>query len=425
MRALLAAALSRLIVAGSFTVRFPDGSQSLFGPGGAPTAGVAISTWRTAAGLLFNPALVFGEAYADGTLTPLDCTLQDVLDLLFANLATGANHPAERIRKMLSRVRRALLGANPPHRARRNVAHHYDLSFRLYSLFLDRDLQYSCGYFARGDETLDQAQAAKKRHIAAKLRLDRPGLHVLDIGSGWGGLALTLAQDYGAQVTGITLSTEQHAEATARARDAGLSDRVRFELQDYRHVAGTFDRVVSVGMFEHVGIAHYGEFFTSVRTLLADDGIALIHAIGRSDGPSVTNPWLARHIFPGGYSPALSEVFAAIERSRLIATDCEILRLHYADTIHHWRRRFAANRDTIRGLYDERFCRMFELYLTGAEMTFRRLGHMVWQIQIAREHAAVPLTRDYITEAGWAGTGIAAAQENPLPALAASRLLPT
>jgi cyclopropane-fatty-acyl-phospholipid synthase len=424
MRALFAAALSRLVVAGTFTVRFPDGTQSIFGPGGAPSAGVSIATWPVARGLLFNPALIFGEAYADGTLTPLDCTLQDVLDVLFANLAAGGRHPAERIRKALSRARRALFGANPPPRARRNVAHHYDLNGELYALFLDRDRQYSCAYFARGDETLEQAQAAKKRHIAAKLRLDRPDLHVLDIGCGWGGMALTLAQEYGARVTGITLSVEQHAEATARAREAGLSDRVRFELQDYRHVTGRYDRVVSVGMFEHVGIAHYTEFFATVRDLLTDDGIALIHAIGRSDGPSVTNPWLARHIFPGGYSPALSEVFAAVERSRLIATDCEILRLHYADTIQHWRRRFAANRDTIRALYDERFCRIFELYLTGAEMTFRRLGHMVWQLQLARQHGAVPLTRDYITESDWAEPAIPALRQETIP-VHATNLLPT
>jgi cyclopropane-fatty-acyl-phospholipid synthase len=408
MRALLAAALSHLVVAGRFTVRFPDGTQSVFGPGGDPVAGVTIATWRTAAGLCFNPALIFGEAYADGTLAPLDCSLQDVLDLLFANLAAGGRHPAEYIRKAASRLRRAAFGANPPPRARRNAAHHYDLNGHLYALFLDRDRNYSCGYFARGDETLEDAQAAKKRHIAAKLRLDRPDLHVLDIGSGWGGMALTLAQDYGARVTGITLSAEQHAESTARAHAAGLADRVRFELQDYRHITGCFDRVVSIGMFEHVGVAHYAEYFAAIRDLLTDDGIALIHAIGRSDGPSVTNPWLARHIFPGGYSPALSEVFAAVERSRLIATDCEILRLHYANTITHWRRRFAANRDTIGGLYDERFCRIFELYLTGAEMTFRRLGHMVWQLQLARHHNAVPLTRDYITEADWAETGVTA-----------------
>jgi cyclopropane-fatty-acyl-phospholipid synthase len=422
MRVLLAAALSHLVVAGHFTVRFPDGTESVFGPGGNPVAGVTIATWRTAAGLCFNPALIFGEAYADGTLAPLDCSLQDVLDLLFANLAAGGRHPAEYIRKALSRLRRALLGANPPPRAQRNVAHHYDLNGRLYALFLDRDRNYSCAYFARGDETLEDAQAAKKRHIAAKLRLDRPDLHVLDIGSGWGGMALTLAQDYGARVTGITLSAEQHAEATARAREAGLADRVRFELRDYRHVTGRFDRIVSIGMFEHVGVAHYTEYFTTIRNLLTNDGIALIHAIGRSDGPSVTNPWLARHIFPGGYSPALSEVFAAVERSRLIASDCEILRLHYADTIAHWRRRFAANRETISGLYDERFCRIFELYLTGAEMTFRRLGHMVWQLQLTRHHSAVPLTRDYITEADWAETGVTAPDRSLVHT--ASTLLP-
>jgi cyclopropane-fatty-acyl-phospholipid synthase len=411
-----------LIVAGTFTVRFPDGSQADFGPGGAPRAGVVIATWRTAAGLLLNPALIFGEAYAAGTLIPLDCSLQDVLDLLFANLAAGGRHPAEYVRKAVSRTRRAILGSTPPSRARRNAAHHYDLSGPLYSLFLDRDRQYSCAYFIRGDETLEDAQEAKKRHIAAKLRLDRPGLRVLDIGCGWGGMALTLAQEYGAQVTGITLSVEQHEEAKSRAANAGLEGQIRFELQDYRHVAGTFDRIVSVGMFEHVGIAHYTEFFSAVRDRLTDDGIALIHAIGRSDGPSVTNPWLARHIFPGGYSPALSEVFAAVERSRLIATDCEILRLHYAETIRHWRRRFAANRDTIRALYDERFCRMFELYLTGAEMTFRRLGHMVWQIQLARQHSAVPLIRDYINEAEWSGSmPLQAAEGTRAP----SRLLPT
>ncbi len=234
MRALLAAALTRLVVAGSFTVRFPNGTQAVFGPGGAPRAGVIIATWRSAAGLLFNPALYFGEAYADGTLIPLDCSLQDVLDLLFANLAAGGRHPAEPIRKIVSRGLRAVRGANPPQRARRRVAHHYDLNGRLYSLFLDRDRQYSCGYFARGDETLEEAQVAKKHHIAAKLRLDRPDLHVLDIGSGWGGMAITLAQEYGARVTGITLSAEQHAEATARVREAGLSHRVHFELRDYR-----------------------------------------------------------------------------------------------------------------------------------------------------------------------------------------------
>jgi len=398
MRVLLAAALSHLVVAGRFTVRFPDGTESVFGPGGNPVAGVTIATWRTAAGLCFNPALIFGEAYADGTLAPLDCSLQDVLDLLFANLAAGGRHPAEYIRKALSRLRRALLGANPPPRARRNVAHHYDLNGRLYALFLDRDRNYSCAYFARGDETLEDAQAAKKRHIAAKLRLDRPDLEVLDIGSGWGGLALTLARDFGARVTGITLSTEQLAEAQARAAAEGLADRVKFELLDYRSLHRRFDRIVSVGMFEHVGITHYRDFLTVIKRCLAPNGVALVHSIGRAGPPSVTNPWLAKYIFPGGYCPALSEVFAAVEKSGLIACDVEILRLHYAETLRHWRRRFAANRDTIASIYDERFCRMFECYLSGSELAFRRQGYMVWQLQLTRDQTAAPLTRDYMVE---------------------------
>jgi cyclopropane-fatty-acyl-phospholipid synthase len=396
MRRLFNAILKRLVLVGRLTVRFPDGSFETYGPGTEPGAGVFIASWRTMRGLLTNPALVFGEAYVDEKLVPLDCDLQDILDLLFVNLAAGGRHQGLAVRRAIARALRTISQYNPIPRARRNVAHHYDLNGRLYALFLDRDRQYSCAYFQRGDETLEEAQVAKKRHIAAKLCLDRPDLEVLDIGCGWGGMAITLAQDYGARVTGITLSTEQLFEARARAEAAGLSHRVRFELLDYRHVLGRYDRIVSVGMFEHVGITHYREFFATIRRLLANDGIALIHAIGRSDGPNVTNPWLARHIFPGGYSPALSEVFAAVEHSRLIAADCEILRLHYAETLRHWRRRFAANRDAIAALYDERFCRMFDLYLTGSEMTFRRLGHVVWQLQLAARHEAVPLTRDYM-----------------------------
>jgi cyclopropane-fatty-acyl-phospholipid synthase len=264
-------------------------------------------------------------------------------------------------------------------------------------LFLDRDRQYSCGYFPRGDETLDEAQTAKKRHIAAKLCLDRPDLTVLDIGSGWGGLALSLARDHGARVTGITLSTEQLAEARARATAEGLQDRVSFELLDYRAVDRRFDRIVSVGMFEHVGVGHFRAFFEMIRRCLDPEGVALLHAIGRSDGPGFTNPWIAKYIFPGGYCPALSEVLAPVENSGLITTDVEVLRLHYAETLRHWRRRFAANRDTIAALYDERFCRMFEFYLSGSELAFRRQGQMVFQIQLAHRQTAVPLTRDYIT----------------------------
>jgi cyclopropane-fatty-acyl-phospholipid synthase len=314
-------------------------------------------------------------------------------------MANGERHPIARLRAVLRQLRRRFDQYNPTRRARRNVAHHYDLNGRLYSLFLDRDRQYSCAYFPSGDETLEAAQIAKKRHIAAKLCLDRPGLTVLDIGSGWGGLALSLARDYGARVIGITLSSAQLVESRQRAAAEGLAERVSFERLDYRAVEGRFDRIVSVGMFEHVGVGHYGAFFDVLARCLHPDGVALLHAIGRSDGPGFTNPWIAKYIFPGGYCPALSEVLPPLEKSGVIATDIEVLRLHYAETLRHWRRRFSANRDTIAAIYDERFCRMFEFYLCGAEIAFRREGHMVFQIQLAHRQAAVPLTRDYIVEA--------------------------
>ena len=410
MRALIHAILCRFVTAGRLTVRYPDGTTATYGPGpaeggAAPAAGASIRDWRTVRGLLSNPALVFGEAYVAGDLVPLDCRIEDVLDLLFCNLANGGQHPGLLLRRGVARALRHVAQYNPIPRARRNVAQHYDLNGRLYSLFLDRDRNYSCAYFATGGETLEEAQAAKKRHIAQKLCLTRPGLHVLDIGSGWGGMAITLAQDFGARVTGITLSVEQLEASRARAEAAGVADRVSFELLDYRSVGGTYDRVVSIGMFEHVGITHYAGYFRTLRNLLTDDGVALIHAIGRSDGPSVTNPWITRHIFPGGYSPAISEVFRALEQQHLVATDLEVLRLHYALTIRHWRRRFDANRDAIAALYDERFCRLFELYLAGSEFSFRYLNHMVWQLQLARRQDAVPLTRDYMMGAAVEGEG--------------------
>ncbi len=342
----------------------------------------------------------------DGTLVPEDGTIFDVLDVTVANLmANGNRHPLVWLHAKLATAKRRIDQYNPAGRARRNVAHHYDLNGRLYSLFLDRDRQYSCAYFPRGDETLEEAQAAKKRHLAAKLCLDRPGLSVLDIGCGWGGLGLTLARDYGARVLGVTLSTEQLAEARARAEAEGLADRVKFELLDYRAVEQRFDRIVSVGMFEHVGVGFYRAYFDTVARCLQPDGIALLHAIGRNDVPGSTNPWIAKYIFPGGYCPALSEVIPRIERSRLVVTDIEILRLHYAETLRHWRRRFAANRDAIASIYDERFCRMFEFYLAGAELSFRRENMMVFQIQLAHRQDAVPLTRDYIAAAELAGVG--------------------
>ncbi len=404
MQLLLDRVLRRFIVEGRFSVRYPNGQLVTYtGAKPGPEAGIEIKTRKTLRRLITDPNMAVGEAYMDGTMVPLGSTIYDVLDVLFLNEASGGWHPGSLLHTFANTKFRRLAQWNPAARSRRNVAHHYDLNGQLYSLFLDRDRQYSCAYFPRGNETLEEAQVAKKRHIASKLLLDRPGLHVLDIGSGWGGMGLTLARDYGARVTGVTLSEEQLEAAQTRAREAGLADRVQFLLLDYRDpklaAIGPFDRIVSVGMFEHVGINHYSAFFERMCELLTPDGVALLHAIGRSDGPGSTNPWLQKYIFPGGYSPALSEVFAAVERSGLIATDVEILRLHYAETLRHWRKRFAAQREAVAKLYDERFCRMFEMYLAGSELSFRRQGSIIWQMQLTRDRLAVPLTRDYITEA--------------------------
>lgn len=267
----------------------------------------------------------------------------------------------------------------------------------LFRLFLDADQQYSCAYFARPNLSLDEAQIAKKRHLAAKLTL-KAGQRVLDIGSGWGGLALTLAEEHGAEVLGVTLSTEQLADARARAEQRGLEGRVRFELQDYRDVAGVFDRIVSVGMFEHVGPAHYDTFFETVARLLNKDGVALMHTIGRFEPPGGGNAWIEKYIFPGGTIPSLSQIVPAVERAGLIVTDVEVLRLHYAETLRAWRERFAARRDDAKALYDERFCRMWEFYLAGAEAGFREGALVVFQIQMAKTQGALPLTRDYLTD---------------------------
>ena len=391
--------LARTIRTGRLSVRYPDGRITTYGSEPAPYARIRIADWAAVNRIAVSPSLAFGESYMDDRLSIEEGTLFDLVDVLITNAKNLGLGTVVRIRNRARHAIRRLAQHNPVARSRRNAAHHYDLDGRLYSLFLDADRQYSCGYFARGDETLEEAQLAKKRHIASKLLLDRPGLDVLDIGSGWGGMALTLAAEYGCRVTGITLSTEQLHESRRRAEEAGLAGRVRFELADYRTITGRFDRVVSVGMFEHVGVGHFDAFFRVLKNRLKPDGVALIHAIGRARGPAVTNDWIDKYIFPGGYSPALSETLAAVERQSLWVTDCEILRLHYAHTIAHWRARFAAERDRIRELYDERFCRMFELYLVGSEIAFRRQDHMNFQIQLSPRVDAVPLARDYMFEA--------------------------
>lgn len=389
--------LKKAIRRGRMVLIEPSGRKTELGSAladGAPLT-LRIGNRATLRRLSFNPELAFGEAYMDGTLTVENGSIRDVLDLLFDNLFDAPPLPQSRLLRPFRPLLRRLEQYNPAKRARRNVAHHYDLSDRLYELFLDADRQYSCAYFPAPDMTIEAAQEAKKRHIAAKLRLE-PGMRVLDIGSGWGGLALSLAQAAGVDVTGLTLSREQLAVANARARALGLAERVRFHLRDYRAETGTYDRIVSVGMFEHVGVVHYRTFFETVKRLLAPQGVMLLHSIGRRDGPGRTPPWIRKYIFPGGYAPALSEVIPEVERLGLWVTDIEILRLHYALTLERWQERFAANRAEIARLYDERFCRMWEFYLAAAEMDFRHLGGMVFQLQLAKEIDAVPLTRDYM-----------------------------
>ena len=293
---------------------------------------------------------------------------------------------------------RRLQQMNLPGRSRRNVAHHYDLDAGLYALFLDEDRQYSCAYFPRDDMTLDEAQLAKKQHIAAKLAL-APGQRVLDIGCGWGGMALYLHREFGVEVLGITLSTEQIAIARQRADAAGVADKVRFELIDYRAVEGAFDRIVSVGMFEHVGQPYYREFFRRCRNLLTPDGVMLLHTIGRADGPNVTDAFTRKYIFPGGYIPALSEIMTAIEPNNLMVTDVEVLRLHYAKTLRHWYARTIAHRAEIEALYDARFYRMWIFYLAGAMSGFENRGLGNFQIQLVRDRHALPITREYMIEA--------------------------
>jgi cyclopropane-fatty-acyl-phospholipid synthase len=387
-----------LMKEGSLTATLPGGGQVTYGTG-EPHVIIRLHDRRAVFALATNPDLKLGELYMDGRLTVENGDVADLLALLMRNLSLSRPTGLHRLSRMLRTATRKIAQFNPAPRAKKNVAHHYDLSDELYARFLDRDRQYSCAYFPRGDETLEEAQIAKKRHIASKLLLNRAGLKVLDIGCGWGGLALDVARDARANVLGVTLSEEQIAVARKRSEQARLAERCRFELVDYRALSGTYDRIVSVGMFEHVGVPHYGQFFGKVRQLLADDGVMLLHTIGRLDGPGSTNPWIAKYIFPGGYVPSLSELTRAVEKSGLLITDIEILRLHYAKTLAEWRGRFQAQLAEIMKIYDERFCRMWEFYLAGAEMAFRHDNEVVFQVQLTKRQDALPLTRDYMLDA--------------------------
>jgi cyclopropane-fatty-acyl-phospholipid synthase len=391
--------LKSFVRKGTLRVIDADGRTHIFaGAPGGPDVTMRLTDRTLYRKLFFNPELNAGEAYMDGRLTfENGSTLRDFLTLFSINRLSLGAHPMQKVLRKVSLGLKRFQQANPVGKAQKNVAHHYDLGNDFYKLFLDEGMQYSCAYFLDDGETLEQAQQNKLRLIASKLAL-KPGLKILDIGSGWGDMGLYLARLEDVDVTGVTLSKEQHALSNEKARKLGLSHRVRFRLQDYREVPERFDRIVSVGMFEHVGVHHYDEFFAKVNALMTDDGVMLLHSIGHMSPPGTASPWLRKYIFPGAYSPALSEVFTSVEQASLWVTDLEFLRLHYAKTLAHWCRRFEANRAKIAEMYDERFCRMWEFYLISAEMMFRTGSQLVFHMQLARKRDAVPIVRDYVTD---------------------------
>jgi len=393
-RKILDVGLRGFIKTGILHVTWPDMTQTVYGDGSGDQIELAITDPALIRGLITNPDMAMGDGYMSGRITFGNDNLDGFLQLALKNRSLGGGI-IFRSSRILRQVTRSFILRNPVGKAQSNVAHHYDLSAKLYDLFLDTDRQYSCAYFTEPDLSLEDAQLAKKRHIARKLCL-KPGMRVLDIGCGWGGMALTLAQEFGVHVTGVTLSEEQHAYAVKRVQDAGLSDKIDIRLQDYRKVPETFDRVVSVGMFEHVGPRNYGEFFTQLDRLLAPEGVALIHTIAFNVRPQLTSPWITKYIFPGGHIPALSEIAPHFEATTLDLSDLEVWRMHYAETLKHWHDRFDERKSEAEDLYDETFVRMWRYYLKASEHTFRSGQQVVFQMQFTRNSETVPLTRDYM-----------------------------
>ena len=389
--------LSRAVEVGRLEVIDASGARHVYEGTPGSRVVVRLKDPKAQQKLLLNPELYVGEAYMDGQLVIEEGSLRDFLTLFADNRTSFRGQPHQKLVRGITKKLKRFIQRNTVTRSRENVRHHYDLSNAFYRLWLDQDMLYSCAYFSSADDTLEQAQQNKLRHIAAKLDL-KPGQRVLDIGCGWGAMALYLAKIADVKVVGITLSTEQLALAREQAKQRGLDDRVSFELMDYREVQGQFDRIVSVGMFEHVGVAQFEVYFRKIKDLLTDDGLALVHSIGRKGGPGQTGAWVRRYIFPGGYSPALSETLQSIERCGLWVTDIEILRLHYAKTLRIWEQRFQSHRETIANMMDERFCRMWEFYLIASELAFSHGKHMNFQIQLTKEVNAAKLTRDYMFE---------------------------
>lgn len=389
--------MSRFVKVGQLTIIDVDDGEHVYGSGGDPRATIRLTDKKLYRSLFLNPELKAGEAYMDGTLICEEGGIRGLLQVFAHNRDGLRGHPVQKVLKKTLKKIRKVHQRNKKTASRSNVQHHYDLSNDFYRLFLDEDFQYSCAYWPSLDISLEEAQRLKKQHIAEKLCL-KPGQKVLDIGCGWGGMAIYLAENYGVNVVGVTLSDEQHAMGQKRVKEAGLSDKVDIRLTDYRDLNESFDRVVSVGMFEHVGVSHYLEYFSKIHDLMSEDGVALIHSIGRKGGPGTTGAWIRKYIFPGGYSPALSETFAEIEKAKLWVTDCEILRLHYAYTLAEWDKRFQANRDKVAEMFDEKFCRMWEFYLVISEFSFLYGKHMNFQIQLSKDVHAAPITRNYMMD---------------------------
>ena len=394
---MLAPFLKTLIKTGRLTVQVPGSAAMVFGEDNPPPSldiEITLKSQSTVLWLRMNPDLNLGEAYMNEDLVVTRGDLWGLMELVGRNMPNRP--PLSALNSWLKRQREAGLTRNSAKTSRSNVAHHYDLSETLYRTFLDADMQYSCAYFSDPGMTLEDAQLAKKLHLISKLDL-KPGQSVLDIGCGWGGLALEIARRADVKVLGITLSQEQLAVAQRRAREAGLDNRVSFQLIDYRELQGHFDRVISVGMFEHVGPPQYQTYFATIKRLLAEDGVAVVHTIGHEGlGGGGSNAWLDKYIFPGGYIPSLTQITGAVEQSQMWITDVEILRRHYAETLRHWRLRFMAAREEMAKLYDERFCRMWEFYLAFCEMGFRYMSLVVVQVQLTQKIDALPITRDYM-----------------------------
>lgn len=396
---LLSNLLKRFVEKGQLTVFTADGARHVFGSGkDGPSVTVRMHDKKLENELFFNPELVAAEAYMDKRLTFEDGSgAFDLLQLFSVNRKGLGAHPVQQALRKAWRAMRRFQQANPVGKAKENVSSHYDHPPAFYRLWLDETMAYSCAYFREPDEPLVDAQHNKFRHIAAKLKIT-PGMRVAEIGSGWGGMAIYMAKECGAHVTAINVSPEQLAESRRIAEAAGVADRIDFKEIDYRNLEGKFDRVVSIGMMEHVGVSHFDEYFTTVRNLLADGGFAMIHAIGRMTPPGTTGPFIRKYIFPGGYVPALSEVFASTERTGLWVDDCEILRLHYYWTIRAWRRNFMAKRAEVDAMMGERFGRMWEFYLAAVELGFLDGSNMVFQLLLSNKRDDVPVIRDYIVD---------------------------